>query len=63
MTNALILLAACIIELLGGLPDLDADDYRHTRLRIKSTAYPTDRPQTNREYWDWVRENYLSRTS
>jgi len=60
MTNALILLAACIIELLGGLPDLDAE-YR-PRLRIKSTAYPPDRPQTNREYWDWVRHNYLRRT-
>jgi len=43
MTNAMILIAACIMQLLGGIPDLDADHVPMKRLRIAGTAYPPER--------------------
>jgi hypothetical protein len=57
----ILLFIASVLEWLCGIPDLDADQC--PRLRVKHTVYPPDRPESNREYWDWVRENYLRRTA
>ena len=51
----MILLAACILQLLGGIPDLDADDVPMKRLRIAGTAYPPERVPLS-DYWKRIKE-------
>jgi hypothetical protein len=61
MRNAMILLTACILEWLGGLPDLDADKPVIKRLKVRSTVVPDTYPGTYREWSDWLRMNYIER--
>ena len=61
MRNAIILLTACILEWLGGIPELDADRPVTKALRVRSTVVPDTYPDTYREWSDWLRMNYLAR--